>query len=146
MEVFWKGQTAAQMLYSTHFMHQQAQPSMLAAAVQGNANGPVGNANTNNGQQSIPMNSNHQYVPGPAQSQSHTQNMTTNHLEQVVAAASVAAPTQTLACALCPKTFDSQISLSEHLRSHATGAKKPYTCTVCEKSFLQSNNLQTHMK
>lgn len=143
MEVFWKGQTAAQMLYSTHFMHQPTQlnPGSVGAG---------GNTSLNNVHQPVSnMNANHQYVHGSVGTQGPPgQNLiAANHLEQVVAAATVVtAPTQSLACALCPKTFDNQISLGEHLRSHATGAKKPYTCSVCSKSFLQSNNLQTHMK
>lgn len=130
MEVFWKGQTAAQMLYSTHFMHQPAQSQTAASSTAAAQPPPATLAN--------------QYGAASA-----AQNSAQNHLEQVVAAAAVAAvtvPTQNLVCALCPKTFDNQILLSEHLRSHATGAKKPYTCQICDKSFLQSNNLQTHMK
>lgn len=147
MEVFWKGQTAAQMLYSTHFMHQPTQQSQSSLTAP-SPTAVLAAAATTSNSQTNPPNSNlnvTQYVTGTIPGGAPNNVIgTTNHLEQVVAA--TVAPPQNLACALCPKTFDNQLQLSEHLRSHATGAKKPYTCQECGKSFLQSNNLQTHMK
>lgn len=149
MEVFWKGQTAAQMLYSTHFMHQPTQQSQGLTTPSTAAVLAAASATSSSNQSNPPTNNLNvaQYVTGTITGgpPNNPQIPVTNHLEHVVSAA-VSVPSQNLACALCPKTFDNQLLLSEHLRSHATGAKKPYTCQVCDKSFLQSNNLQTHMK
>jgi len=46
-------------------------------------------------------------------------------------------------CCLCFKRFCSISSLRRHLFTHA-GMK--YSCTLCDKSFTQSNNLKLHVK
>lgn len=45
-------------------------------------------------------------------------------------------------CKLCNKHFGSFSALETHIRSH-TGAK-PFTCTVCEKSFSTKGNLKVN--
>lgn len=45
-------------------------------------------------------------------------------------------------CKLCSKHFGSASALETHIRSH-TGAK-PFTCSICEKSFSTKGNLKVN--
>ncbi|CAG9785072.1 unnamed protein product [Diatraea saccharalis] len=47
-------------------------------------------------------------------------------------------------CSLCPKSFTKKHHLKSHLNFH-TGAK-PYSCPRCNLAFTQSSNMRTHMK
>ena len=47
-------------------------------------------------------------------------------------------------CDVCEKVFVSSSLLATHMRIHTN--EKPYECDVCEKRFTQSSNLKTHMR
>lgn len=50
-------------------------------------------------------------------------------------------------CMICDKMFPSQSELEHHMKQHQVAdGKKPFTCEICSKSFIQSNNLATHMR
>lgn len=50
-------------------------------------------------------------------------------------------------CMICDKIFPSQSELEHHMKQHQVAdGKKPFTCEICSKSFIQSNNLATHMR
>jgi KRAB domain-containing zinc finger protein len=47
-------------------------------------------------------------------------------------------------CTLCDKSFAQSHHLEWHMRVH-TG-ENPYNCTLCDKSFAQRNHLKQHMR
>lgn len=50
-------------------------------------------------------------------------------------------------CMICDKIFPTQTELEHHMKQHQVAdGKKPFTCEICSKSFIQSNNLATHMR
>jgi len=47
-------------------------------------------------------------------------------------------------CSQCPRNYDRPARLNEHIVAAHEG-KKPYSCTLCEKSFGLKRNLRTHL-
>lgn len=47
-------------------------------------------------------------------------------------------------CNICNKSFDRQISLDRHYRTH-TG-EKLHICTICTKTLSSSNSLKDHIR
>ena len=47
-------------------------------------------------------------------------------------------------CSQCPKNYDRPARLNEHIVAAHEG-KKPFSCTLCEKSFGLKRNLRTHL-
>lgn len=54
-------------------------------------------------------------------------------------------PQAAIKCAICSKVFPAQPLLELHMKEHASDGKK-FVCEICNKSFIQSNNLATHMR
>lgn len=44
----------------------------------------------------------------------------------------------------CGRTFNKQAYLTEHYNRHINN--RPYSCTLCSKSYFKKNNLTVHMK
>nr|XP_033933519.1 zinc finger protein 135-like [Pseudochaenichthys georgianus] len=51
---------------------------------------------------------------------------------------------KTFGCSVCKKSFAQSESFKRHMRFH-TG-EKPFSCSVCEKSFTQRGDLKRHMR
>ena len=49
-----------------------------------------------------------------------------------------------LTCPFCAKFTKSKSDMEKHIRTH-TGTK-PFSCTICQYSSNQSNNLNRHMR
>ena len=49
---------------------------------------------------------------------------------------------QLLCCNYCEKSFNKTCRFHEHLRIHLD--EKPFTCSVCNKGFVQRGNMQRH--
>ncbi|XP_058835081.1 gastrula zinc finger protein XlCGF57.1-like [Topomyia yanbarensis] len=47
-------------------------------------------------------------------------------------------------CTVCNKVFVNNDELTDHMKQH--NQVKPHKCQICLKTFTQSNNLKTHMK
>ncbi|KAM7014961.1 uncharacterized protein LKV04_012864 [Tautogolabrus adspersus] len=47
-------------------------------------------------------------------------------------------------CSVCKKTFKMKSILTRHMKTHS--GEKPHSCSVCGKSFIQRSYLQTHLK
>nr|XP_020498567.1 oocyte zinc finger protein XlCOF6.1-like [Labrus bergylta] len=46
-------------------------------------------------------------------------------------------------CSVCEKTFKIKSILTRHMKTHS--GEKPHSCSVCGKSFIQRSYLQTHL-
>ena len=53
-----------------------------------------------------------------------------------------------LACTVCNKeqSLKYQSTWKRHFLTHASDDNKPFQCTVCNKAFVQSTQLTSHMK
>ena len=49
-----------------------------------------------------------------------------------------------LHCPQCDVMCTNKAALEVHMRSH--GGEKPYSCTLCSKSFTQIGNMNKHIK
>ena len=47
-------------------------------------------------------------------------------------------------CSICQKSFSQNYSLTYHMRTHTK--EKPFTCTLCTQKFSTQSNLSRHMR